>query len=216
MENIKTFLESSTIHGLTYISTTRKLVRLFWITVVISGFFGAGYLIYTSFQTWDESPIKTTIETRPITELTFPKVTVCPPKNTFTVLNYDLLMVKQLSLDNSTREELVQYAAELLNDELYNDIMKNLSMLENVDRYYNWYYGYTRMTFPSHKCSGSSACTGLEYEVETCAPSGTISTQFFGEEFNVKKVGSLLQFAVHVKPPRPFKSFSNGCISNST
>ena len=42
MDNIKEFLESTTIHGLTYISTTRKLVRLFWVIVVISGFSGAG------------------------------------------------------------------------------------------------------------------------------------------------------------------------------
>ena len=61
MENIKLFLESSTIHGLAYISTTRKTLRVFWITVVIAGFVGAGLLITESFQSWDESPVKTTI-----------------------------------------------------------------------------------------------------------------------------------------------------------
>ena len=35
MESIRNFLESSTIHGLSYISTTRKYVRVFWILVVI-------------------------------------------------------------------------------------------------------------------------------------------------------------------------------------
>ena len=90
MEGVRTFLESSTIHGLTYVSTTRKYVRLFWIFVVIGGFVGASLLIKESFDSWSESPIKTTIETLPISEITFPKVTVCPPKNTFTDLNYDL------------------------------------------------------------------------------------------------------------------------------
>ena len=88
MESIRNFLESSTIHGLSYISTTRKYVRVFWILVVIGGFSGAGVLIFTAFQSWADSPVKTTIETHPISEITFPKVTVCPPKNTFTNLNY--------------------------------------------------------------------------------------------------------------------------------
>ena len=94
MEEVTTFLESSTIHGLTYISTTRKYVRLFWLLVVVTGFSGAGYLIRESFVSWSESPIKTTIETLPISDIMFPKVTVCPPKNTFTDLNYDLMMTE--------------------------------------------------------------------------------------------------------------------------
>ena len=52
MESIRNFLESSTIHGLSYISTTRKYVRVFWILVVIGGFSGAGVLIFTAFQSW--------------------------------------------------------------------------------------------------------------------------------------------------------------------
>ena len=87
MEKLNTFLESSTIHGLSYIAAGRKYVRLFWILVVIGGFSGAGVIIYQSFQSWADSPVKTTIETLPITEITFPKVTVCPPKNTYTDLN---------------------------------------------------------------------------------------------------------------------------------
>ena len=88
MEHIKNFLESSTIHGLTYISAANwKILKAFWVLVVISGFTGAGVIIHQSFQSWDESPVKTTIETHPIAEITFPKVTVCPPKNTYTDLN---------------------------------------------------------------------------------------------------------------------------------
>ena len=100
MEGIKTYLESSTIHGFSHISNTRRFVRFFWILVVISGFIGAFTMICQSFNSWADSPIKTTIETKPITEITFPKVTVCPPKNTYTDLNYDLMMMKNMTLDN--------------------------------------------------------------------------------------------------------------------
>ena len=82
MEIVTNFLETTTIHGLAYIATGRKYIRLFWILIVIAGFTGASVIIYSSFQSWAESPVKTTIETLPITEITFPKVTVCPPKKT--------------------------------------------------------------------------------------------------------------------------------------
>ena len=98
MEGVRTFLESSTIHGLTYISTSRRYAKLFWILVSITGFVGASLLIKESFDSWSESPVKTTIETLPIAEIKLPKVTVCPPKNTFTDLNYDLMMTENMTL----------------------------------------------------------------------------------------------------------------------
>ena len=137
MDNIKEFLESTTIHGLTYISLTKKYVRLFWIIVVIAGFTGAGIMIYQSFQDWEENPVKTTEETLPITEITFPKVTVCPPKNTFTDLNFDLIKTRDMTMDDSITTELVNYAAELLYDDFHDSIMQNLSLLVDNDRYYN-------------------------------------------------------------------------------
>ena len=42
MENIKLFLETSTIHGLSYMTGSRPWVKLFWIVTVISGFTIAG------------------------------------------------------------------------------------------------------------------------------------------------------------------------------
>ena len=69
IETIKSFLETSTIHGLSYISTTKKYFKLFWILIVIAGFTAAGAIIYQSFEVWHESPIKTTIETLPLTKM---------------------------------------------------------------------------------------------------------------------------------------------------
>ena len=77
IQEIKQFLELSTVHGLSYISTAKKWSRLFWILVVIGGFSGAGYLIHVSFDNWKQSPISTTIEILPISQITFPNVTVC-------------------------------------------------------------------------------------------------------------------------------------------
>ena len=119
MEGVKTFLESSTIHGLTYISTTWKYARIFWILVVIAGFVGASLIIKESFESWSESPIKTTTETLPISEIKLPKVTVCPPKNTFTDLNYDLMMTENITLTDEMRDEMFKYALEAFIDKRF-------------------------------------------------------------------------------------------------
>ena len=98
MEGVKTFLESSSIGGLNHIATSKKLARLFWISAVLTCFTGAGFLIQLSFQSWSESPVKTMVEILPLSRITLPKVTVCPPKNTFTDLNYDLMRAENFAL----------------------------------------------------------------------------------------------------------------------
>ena len=115
MEGVSTFFESSTIHGLSYIATTRKYVRKFWILVVIVGFVGASLIIKESFASWSESPVKTTIETLPISDIKFPKITVCPPKNTFTDLNYDLMITENLTLTDKMKDDMFKYALGVIN-----------------------------------------------------------------------------------------------------
>ena len=118
MEGVRTFLESSTIHGLTYISTTRKYARILWIIIVLAGFIGASLLINESFDSWSESPIKTTMETLPISEIKFPKVTVCPPKNSFTDLNYDMMIADNVTLTDELKEELYNFSWESIEEHL--------------------------------------------------------------------------------------------------
>ena len=175
MERISAFLESSTIHGLNYISTTRKYPRAFWILVVLSGFTGAGYMIHTSFKSWADSPIKTTIETLPISEIKFPKVTVCPPKNTYTDLNYDLMMAEKFTLTEVMRDELINFSRKVIDDHTFTD---DLNMFQEEDRYYNWYHGYTLIR-RAYTDSGSKK----NYRIRTSATSGVVTTQYFGEQY---------------------------------
>ena len=144
MENFRNYLESSTVHGLVYISTTRRLVRFFWILVVITGFTGAGYLIQTSFQEWNNNPVKTTIETRPISEVNFPLITVCPSRGTYTNLNYDLEKMKNMKseFDFDYIDDFNSRFTKYFHDINY---QKYISELENglkiTDEYRNWYIG---------------------------------------------------------------------------
>ena len=180
MEGVRTFLESSTIHGLGYISTTRRLVKLFWIVIVIAGFTGAGILIYKSFQDWDENPVTTTVETQSIRDITFPKVTVCPPKNTYTNLNYDLMMLENSTLDNEIRKELAYFGVELIQDHIFEEVMFNLSVISESNRFYNWYHGYSEINLPFWGQETDSRCTDasckqvyLRYRINTLASSGS-------------------------------------------
>ena len=197
MEGVRTFLETSTIHGLSYISTTKRLERLAWILIVIGGFTGAGVIIYQSFQSWDESPITTTIESLPIADINFPKITVCPPKNTYTALNYDLMMNVNLTLDNEIRDELENYALELLNFQLSDNVLKNTEMLHDDDRYYNWYHGFTKMQIPYSNYNGKD----IYYRVYTSALNGNISTHLFNKKFDPEMVDTNVFYAVSHQIP---------------
>ena len=182
MNGFRNFLESSTIHGLTYISSSRKFVRLFWTAVIVAGFTCASILIHTSFQDWSENPIKTTIETLPIKDIKFPKLTVCPPKNTVTNLNYDLMMTRNMTLDDEERKDLVNYATMVADSQNYDQIIRNLSMFHEENRYYNWYHGYTKVELPryvEHKSTN-------ELSLTTTAASGSISLQNLEQVFDAK------------------------------
>ena len=197
MENLTTYLESSTIHGLAHIATGRKYVKLLWILVVIGGFTGAGVMIYKSFKSWDETPVKTTIETQPITEITFPKVTVCPPKNTYTDLNYDLMMTENMTLDNDTRNEMTNYAVEMLYDYLYDIVVNNVFQLEETDRYYNWYRGYSEIKIPYISDSGG----GNTLQPMTTVTNGSFYTRQFGDPFDADSVERWFTYHPMIYPP---------------
>ena len=114
MEGIKQLFESSTIHGLYHISSATRLAKVFWLIIVFGGFSGAGILIYESFNNWQQSPISTTIETLPISQITLPNLTVCPPKNSFLNLNHDIQQSKNIEWNNDTREELFDFALDVI------------------------------------------------------------------------------------------------------
>ena len=208
MEYIKTFLETSTIHGLTYISESKNNTRIFWIFVVVAGFSVAGIMIYESAKTWAENPVRTTIETLPIGRIKkYPTVTVCPPQNTYTNLNYDLMMLENMTLDNNIREELLNNSKVLYNDHLYDQVMKSLNKLQDNDRYYNWYYGFTKIEIPSETYEleaywGYSYYQSyLHYFMTTYALSGMVATKGFQEKLNVDMVDTNIDYQLEFRVP---------------
>ena len=162
MDVVTEFLENSSIAGVGLIAQTRASRKVFWVCVVISGFTAASMLILQNFENWAENPVITTVETLPITKITFPKVTVCPPPNTQTNLNYDLIKAGNMTLldDFEGKEQLINVdpkAVRALATAKINSIMHDLFekildseyeqalMLYFVEnnKYRNWYNGYS-------------------------------------------------------------------------
>ena len=194
---INSFLKSSTIHGLVHISTTRKYARLFWILVVVSGFVAAGVLIHKSFDSWSETPVKTVIETLPIADIKFPKVTVCPPKKTYTDLNYDLMMTANITLTKEMRDEMFKFAVEVINEDSY--ILNNWTKIYEKDRPFNWYHGYSKISSPSYDDSFDFNF-GLTSYIYTSATTGVVTTQYYGEKLQPELVERKLHYSVDIRP----------------
>ena len=150
MIGVSTFLESSTIHGMSHIGQTRKFSKLFWISVVVISFLGAVYLINSSFEAWNESPVSTIVETLSIEYIKFPKITVCPPRNTYTNLNYDILMANHTSrLDEHVISLLINITVSKMH-KLETDVA-TANFFEDKNRFKNWYFGFDKSftKFPS-------------------------------------------------------------------
>ena len=116
---MKEFLENSTIHGLSYISTTKRFSKLFWIVIVLSGFFEASILINSSFQEWKESPIKTIIETFSIEKMAN-QTTSMSKKNTNLLTKTTVEKMQELEFISAT---------------------SNLLQYEYKERFRGWYFG---------------------------------------------------------------------------
>ena len=203
MEGIRSFLKSSSIHGLGHISTTRRLSRLFWIFVVFSGFSIAGFLINQSFESWAQQPIVTTIETLPADEMKLPKVTVCPPKKSYTDLNYDLMLARNMSFTYEIKEELKNYAKYAI------DIgyLKYLSKLKDKEHFYNWYRGLSPLELPKlEKDKNTAPHPKLDITLMSYALSGNITTEHFGDKYSLDLLERNVDYQVIIRIPDDLKN----------
>ena len=177
MEVLKEFSENSTIHGIAYISRTRRCIRLVWTLTVLTGFVTAGFLIKQSLNDWELNPIATTITTAPIEQVTYPLIYVCPPRNTFTNLNYDLERLPNEKLDPDYVDELLRLVDEKIQDAELEMALSDLNTFEEGNKYRNWYLGFTNFTLPYYYYNFGHLEHIIKYE--TTSTSGTVSSPFF-------------------------------------
>ena len=80
----------------------------------------------------------------------------------------------------------------------YEEMMENLSKIEDPDMFYNWYYGYTLLQYPFYNPEDNQ----LLYIINTSANSGNISTAHFGQKFDAKKVDGRIMILLEIHATR--------------
>ena len=101
------YLSNSSIHGLVHIHNAKSgASKAAWVVIVTAGFVSAAILISNAYGAWVESPVSTVVTIRPISDLQFPEVTVCPPRGSNTILNQVLKKITDEEFTPGVREHL--------------------------------------------------------------------------------------------------------------
>ena len=188
MENLKEFLESTTIHGLSYIATCRsKIGKVGWLLAVTLCFGCAGYLIQSAFSDWADSPVSTTITPHPVAHLPFPDVTICPPKGLNSALKYDLMMTANMTLNVSQTDKLMQGAKKAFGRNAAKTFAENMQSLvnkENLEKVFEGFIG-----FPEETDQGFlMRLTGVE---------GSIQSPGYGQNFSLDQFRLVMGRQIH-------------------
>ena len=209
MKVVKDFLENSSIHGFFFVGDSKHpLIRFFWIATVIAGFVGSYIMISISVGSWTDNQVSTTVQTLPISGVTIPRVTVCPPKGTFTNLNYDLVMADSLSLDGATKDLLTQEAVRLIENAAYQGTFNNFTAFREKNRYRNLFLGLTNFKLVyTNIDSKSQAIT--TYEVSTSAGEGEFSSPGLGQPFQEDQFDNYATFIYSIHHHRNVSTHIN-------
>ena len=192
------FLESSSINGLNQVASARgKHSKLAWTFAILFGFSMAFYIIQYSFEGWALSPIITTVETLPISKVRFPIVTICPPKDTNTALNYDIRSSINVTLDNVTRFEAIKETKGVIYKSILSGHVKdNENWQEDEDEVKKIFDGETEL--PMQLVNGTAKYTD-EMIVRTSGMLGSVRSPNYQEPFDVDRYDFEAKFRYQIE-----------------
>ena len=196
MEILRDFLETSTIHGLAYISNVpSKPGKALWLTIVTAGFCTAGYLINSSYEEWESTPVATSISTHPIATLPLPIITICPPEHANTVLNVDLVRAGNISLTKADRQALINVSRQLFihkPSQNFVDVAQRLTNKEAIPQL----KAETRSYPSSYENTDRGSNQG--FEIWSTELAGNYSTPGFGSTRNCSKNDPNIHFTLYI------------------
>ena len=114
------------------------------------------------------------METLPISELEFPNVTVCPPINSFTNLNLDIVRTREISLSEGQRQVLSQQVSQVVFTSNMERKLATYNECEEKDRYRNHYRGISKILLQTVSGSGGGArlnYKGISHSLHIFTPS---------------------------------------------
>ena len=173
-----------------------KAGKCFWLLVVFLGFITAGYLITSSYTDWQESPISTTLSTKPISELDFPTVTVCPPKGSHTALNYDLMKADNDSLTDQDRDNLKRAVYDIFVEPSHREFIDLMLTTVNPGNVKKTVEGFH--TFPKSDKNGM-------LEIIMSNNYGEIKSPGFGEPYDKDYYKKDIKLCFNVRIPAELK-----------
>ena len=112
-----------------------------------------------------------------IKRLLFTRVSICPPADTSTNLNKDLVNAENVTLDKEVRGNLVKLAAKWIEDNEAAEIFEELESLKIENHWRNWYLGYTEVRLPYTDYGART------HKIHTTAVPGSLSSPLFGQVF---------------------------------
>lgn len=124
--------------------------------VVFSNLFGAGYFLISHFVF---------------------RVSVCPPVDTLTNLNNDLVTADD-TLDNDTKDLLIKLSAEIIEDVAFLKKFEEQELLKEENKFKNWYLGHSTLLLPSTEHDKIP-----RYLMKSTALSGSVSSPLFGHQY---------------------------------
>ena len=141
-----------------------------------------------------------------MSEINFPKVTVCPPRGTYTNVNYDVMQAEKITLDNKTRQMLIDHSLDIIQDTFHNSVKSQINKVIEEDKYYNWYRGFTEIKNPYYQNDDNwkkeKNCNFRDlktyHRFYTAASSGSIFSQDFGTKSEKDEVGTYIEVKIFV------------------
>ena len=164
---------------------------------MLSGFCFSGYLIWNSVDNWQKNPVATTISTHPIEMVTFPRVYVCPPKGTYTNLNYDIVENSNKLLSNDQVANLTSFINELTYKGEQEHALNDIDSFVEENKFYNWYSGMSTVTKPFYVPRFGQPSQVISHR--TSRTSGFIQSPYFGQKFQKNKFYSIMLITIIIK-----------------
>ena len=132
-------------------------------------------------------------------QASYPKVTVCPPRQTFTNLNYDLMTAEDVSLQEDERKELLTFAIDYIQDGEFERTFEEVKSYGQDGIFKDWYLGTTMLSLPYlNKLDKRET---FVYNLNTSAASGCVSNSYFGRTFDKEKFKINENLAVDLLKP---------------
>ena len=109
-------------------------------------------------------------------------------------------------IDEDSRKELFEHAKELIQESIYEEVLKNLSKMEDLDRFSNWYQGLTKIELPLIDKDNNDQ---FYFPLTTSATTGNISTQYFGDKFDADKIERFMRVVIRLTASESIKGHKN-------